>query len=226
MISKKLDIVSSFREYGHAYCYIPDRDIQDIQYIYILYNEVTKLYKIGISMNPDTRVAGIRTVSGIKEIHLLKTIRPAQMICHELERFIHSYFEDKRVIGEWFSLASGDMFSLGRLCVHLKELDILGINHITEKDCFIHNELNYNSAHVIKLIELLETITSKTTPPMTYLMQKLKYSGIVISYSLLRNVIKCLYQDNVYKGKRINIKSIGSLYLVSCKKDKLRKTYA
>jgi len=85
--------------------------------VYIFFNPITKLSKIGISDNPDRRKRGVETTSGM-EVELLLLI-DLEFGYDEnriiVEKLLHRFFAQKRNIGEWFNLTTRDLISIRNL---------------------------------------------------------------------------------------------------------------
>jgi hypothetical protein len=77
------------------------------QKLYIIYNPVMKLYKIGISTNPTKRLKDLKHASGICSLKLIST--HGLINSKEIESVIHRKFYQKNVIGEWFDLESDEI---------------------------------------------------------------------------------------------------------------------
>jgi hypothetical protein len=69
-------------------------------------DETPGKYKIGISKNVDKRIFELQTVVPVtyRVIHIIKCSDMRQE-----EKRLHRLFEDKRVVGEWFSLTDEDL---------------------------------------------------------------------------------------------------------------------
>ena len=69
-------------------------------YIYVLFNKLTGLTKIGITDDIDRRVKQLENQTGCE----LNIIAWAILFCApELEKLLHSMFRNKRAQGEWFN---------------------------------------------------------------------------------------------------------------------------
>lgn len=77
----------------------------DITQIYVITDG--RLYKIGVSMDPPTRMRILQTGNGEK-LHLLG----AWPGSYELETHLHDRFARQRREGEWFSLTSDDLVTV------------------------------------------------------------------------------------------------------------------
>lgn len=80
-------------------------------WLYVFYNNTTRLTKIGITSSPYRRFGQIRTSSG-SDLTFLISIemevgRDERAIV--LERYLHNHFSSKRVVGEWFKLDVRDL---------------------------------------------------------------------------------------------------------------------
>lgn len=97
----------SLNELFKTYMVIKNQNINS--YVYIMFNSVTKLYKIGTSTNPLQRMQTINSVFktqfGISNsIILVGLIYVPFDNAYNIEKKIHNLFQDFRVNGEWFSL--------------------------------------------------------------------------------------------------------------------------
>lgn len=93
------------------------RTTKDCKFIYLFRNPLSKLCKIGISNNPTVRFQKLQTESGIKLQKLL--ILELEINYDEspeyIEKYLHNYFKNKRVIGEWFNLSIKDIIQIRNL---------------------------------------------------------------------------------------------------------------
>lgn len=79
--------------------------VKNYECIYLIYNPLTQLSKIGITANVNQRVAQLSSSGGC-ELELINTAEfwaeidePAGYV----EQFLHSIFKEYRVRGEWFN---------------------------------------------------------------------------------------------------------------------------
>jgi len=75
-------------------------------YVYVIYNKSNMLYKIGITTEIKNRIRSIRTVSGC-EIEMVLFIQLHTNYDEEattIESLLHTFFKQRRKIGEWFNL--------------------------------------------------------------------------------------------------------------------------
>lgn len=72
-------------------------------FIYLMYDEHSNFFKIGISKKPEVRE---KTLQSEKPTIVLKQKWIGDMTD---EKFLHTYFKDKRIRGEWFSLTNDDI---------------------------------------------------------------------------------------------------------------------
>jgi hypothetical protein len=75
--------------------------------IYIIYNEHTKLIKIGVSANVLQRIKKLESVCGV-DLQILFTSPPIKE-AQKLETHIHGVFNPYRKRGEWFSVSYEDV---------------------------------------------------------------------------------------------------------------------
>jgi hypothetical protein len=78
------------------------------KYVYIGIDETKKYVKIGITGNIMRRQKEIQHMNPTFRM-LLYFQPPDQVTAYETEKFLHSHFADKRVIGEWFNLSIDDL---------------------------------------------------------------------------------------------------------------------
>jgi hypothetical protein len=81
-------------------------DETEDSYVYVMYNEINKLYKIGITSQIERRRANISTQSGCKiEMVLFIQLHTGyDEKARDIERLLHEFFANRRVMGEWFRL--------------------------------------------------------------------------------------------------------------------------
>jgi hypothetical protein len=107
-------------------------------YVYLIYNPDNKRYKIGQTIKYHDRIMNLVNSSGsflesVLVIHL-DTIDESR---YDIESFLHEYFNDKRVVGEWFSLDNDDVY------------EIMDLFYCIEGESILDNteELGYNMFH-------------------------------------------------------------------------------
>ena len=85
--------------------------------VYVIYNSVTKLYKIGITLDPKRRVQQLETSSGCKmeTVLALELEEDYDEPAKAIEDALHKFFNHKRQLGEWFSLDIKDILSIRNL---------------------------------------------------------------------------------------------------------------
>lgn len=74
---------------------------RDIAIVYVIYNPLTKLSKVGFTTDIVKRVSSIECASGMKVVLCYTTI-PVYLY-GKLEMWMHEEFANDRKIGEWFS---------------------------------------------------------------------------------------------------------------------------
>lgn len=95
---------------------IDDNDLcrKDNDFVYVFYNNVTKLSKIGVTTSPYRRFGQIRTSCG-SELTFLIAIEMGKNYDENsdiVERFLHTFYKNKRVVGEWFNLSYRDLLDI------------------------------------------------------------------------------------------------------------------
>ena len=84
---------------------------------YVVYNNITKLTKVGITKNLKERLRALECQSGCSITTLI--VLELEPECDEsalfIEQYVHYYFRDKRTIGEWFYLNIKDIIEIKNL---------------------------------------------------------------------------------------------------------------
>ena len=82
--------------------------------VYGLYNESTKLTKIGLSYEIKNRLMSLRAQTGcqLTVIGIGITEVEIDVNISITEKFLHSYFAKYRVVGEWFNLRLAQRYEL------------------------------------------------------------------------------------------------------------------
>lgn len=76
--------------------------------VYFLRSSASGLIKIGHSRNINKRLANLRTGSH-ESLELICQIPTGRAV--KLEKFLHAYFDSRRVRGEWFELTTVEIYS-------------------------------------------------------------------------------------------------------------------
>jgi hypothetical protein len=86
-------------------------------FVYLFFNPVTKLSKVGITSNPNERIKHMICSVGTNIYNLIEL--RLQIDYDEsakyIEQYIHQYFYNKRTYGEWFNLSLIDMCDIRSL---------------------------------------------------------------------------------------------------------------
>lgn len=75
-------------------------------FVYLAYNPVTKLHKIGLTRNVAARLRGLKS-SVSKDVKIVHSFPVLNM--GKSEDYFHSMFIDKQVYHEWFDLGESDV---------------------------------------------------------------------------------------------------------------------
>ena len=96
------------------------------EWLYLVFNNYTKLVKIGITTNYDRRMREIANNNGIEIQNLISIQLEAE--CDEpaayIEKFLHDKFKHKRKKGEWFNLSAKEYLSIRNLIHAIDGIDI------------------------------------------------------------------------------------------------------
>lgn len=86
-------------------------------YVYIGYDGSSKYFKIGKTVDLDRRVREIKNMNPTFEILLHAPVDDQNMV----EAHLHKYFENRRVVGEWFNLSVEEVSQLtgGRITAEM-----------------------------------------------------------------------------------------------------------
>lgn len=83
------------------------------KYVYLIRNEETGNYKIGVSVNPRKRIKQLQTGSG-EELQLIESFRSRYP--RRIENALHQKYRHLRRSGEWFYLSIEDEVSFIDYC--------------------------------------------------------------------------------------------------------------
>jgi len=91
--------------------------LSDNDWVYVLYNPLSKQTKIGRTTNLSNRMRSLRSQSGIDYKLLIAIDLEAgyDENSKTLEGFLHNHYEDYRNIGEWFTLSLRDILAIRSL---------------------------------------------------------------------------------------------------------------
>lgn len=86
-----------------------DTSKEKYQFLYLIQQKGTNLYKIGVTSNLNNRIQQLK-IGNPDEIEFVahRKIRDP----YKAERFLHLYFREKLVRGEWFELSKKDIQTL------------------------------------------------------------------------------------------------------------------
>lgn len=103
----KIDFIDKVGYYRDYFGNINDSSVEaDSEYVYLMMNADTSLFKIGTSKNPVYRERTLHSKE--PSVYLIAKWKCAKTI----ERQLHSRFEKKRRRGEWFRLSPSDLIDL------------------------------------------------------------------------------------------------------------------
>ena len=98
----------------------------DCRFVYLFKNELSGLYKIGVTDKPKTRLNQIKNQSGmvVELVILIELLPDYDENAYFIESFIHDFFKEKRKFGEWFDLNVRDVIQVKNLFWHIEGEDI------------------------------------------------------------------------------------------------------
>jgi predicted GIY-YIG superfamily endonuclease len=96
-------------------------------FVYVIFNKVSNLYKIGITSQIKHRLRQLRTQSGceIDLVLLLQLHTGYDEDAVMVESLLHEYFKQKRTFGEWFNLDIKCLLSIRCLFFKIEGEDII-----------------------------------------------------------------------------------------------------
>lgn len=98
----------------------PMQEDGEPDHLYFVKNQVSNLYKIGISADPERRFKEIQNACGMPIVKL-NVIFCEEGFCASakfIEEFLHNYFKHKKVFGEWFDLSKKEITALVQFFYH------------------------------------------------------------------------------------------------------------
>lgn len=90
----------------------------DPDWIYMMYSTDSKLYKIGITCDPKTRLWYISRNLMSNKLRIVEAIQMQigfDASAKIIERIIFQYFKSKRIFGEWYKFDKRDLVNLRQL---------------------------------------------------------------------------------------------------------------
>lgn len=206
-------------------------------FVYFIYNEYTKLTKIGCSNNPFKRINQLKTMFknnfGLPDALELKAIiyvPDGKM--YELESYYHNLFKSKETYGEWFKLTKKE---LNKIVEDFSPI----INEYDNSVLFIKEDINLDKIKLdIKPID--ESSYIKAALELTLEEVKSLYPNNNESYILVKDIIDDYVKEkygiskdpfeNLFSSKNNNElfnmiyylyrNNISYLYKVTMSKDK------
>jgi hypothetical protein len=93
--------------------------IPDDSFVYVFYNEITKLYKIGMTKTPHRRKLTLSSQSGVKlkDVLLIQLHTEYDEPASLIEKKLHVFFKHRRVHGEWFDLDIRSLIAIRTLFI-------------------------------------------------------------------------------------------------------------
>jgi len=95
-------------------------------YIYFIRNTTTHNYKIGKTINLKYRIKQLQTGCDSK-LEIYKYIETDD---NNLEKYLHHYFKDKKIIGEWFQISNDNIDYIIDLINNTSKTDNLSIKDL------------------------------------------------------------------------------------------------
>jgi hypothetical protein len=107
--------------------------------VYVIFNPMTRLSKIGVTKGIRARLANLQTAAGARlELMLFLELEPGYDESPTyVERTLHFLYKEKRMVGEWFALDVRDMVAIRGLFYHIEGV------HIEENEAFYKKDLRH-----------------------------------------------------------------------------------
>ena len=107
-ITAVMDNVSDYQPIETRRINYIDGLVEDICFVYLMYDTSNGYYKIGISNKPYYREKTLQSEKPTIELIASKQF-PVRKIAESIEKSLHNVFSDKRLRGEWFELNKKDV---------------------------------------------------------------------------------------------------------------------
>ena len=105
-----------------------------LNYVYVIKNKDTGLFKIGSTKNVEVRFRQLKNQSGAN-LHLLLTLGCERGYDEKntvLEYWLHNQFKHKRVVGEWFELTARDLVEIRTIRAYIADVEYHPLKTITK----------------------------------------------------------------------------------------------
>lgn len=104
-------------------------------FIYVLYNPLSNLVKIGTSLNPMRRTRNIACTAGVSYKQCRVWISPRVGDPYDIEESLHKHFSNYRKIGEWFTVDFSTAVKQAKsVCVPVSDETVSLMEKIAEKE--------------------------------------------------------------------------------------------
>lgn len=104
--------------------------------VYVIYNPISKLTKIGMSRELKNRINNLSMANGVR-LELRYNTLPC-INCDMIENSMHKYFKEYRTLGEWFNIDPNDAVNkLKEYTVQLPEIVQDYLNGLSIKELSI-----------------------------------------------------------------------------------------
>lgn len=108
---------------------------RDAGFIYVLYNPVSNLVKIGASKNPMSRTRNISSISGFPYEQARVWISPKIGNHYDMEHSLHRYFDNYRKNGEWFAVDFDTVVEYAKIvCTPISKETLILMKETSEKE--------------------------------------------------------------------------------------------
>jgi len=133
----RLDLYNKWSNHICNYSNIKKLQEDESDCLYVLYNKYTGYTKIGITNNTNRRFKELSLASGVAlEVLIYAEFQvDYDETPKEVELFLHKYFENKRILGEWFNLSLRDFVEVRNLIWRLDCEDVY--DYFTEKKSYV-----------------------------------------------------------------------------------------
>ena len=102
----------------------------DADYVYLIRNIISGLFKIGITNDYPKRFNALQTQSGCYlETVLVLELSIIDESARSIEEYLHKWFDKKRILGEWFRLNEKDIRQIEMLFYEIEGENIYTYDH-------------------------------------------------------------------------------------------------
>lgn len=127
-------------------------------YVYFIHNPLTDNYKVGKTKSLEGRIKQLQTGNETR----LEIRRSINDVNPEIEKYIHEYFKDKKILNEWFDITLNDIEYVIKLVEYANFIKLnkkTNINYPDPKDAkLISRIVKWNNTEDINFVNKVNKI--------------------------------------------------------------------